>query len=62
MSLLEKMEVSNMLDREMSLTRVTYHYSAHKLQTIHFIKECGDRTRGRTLASVLTNVNTSCIT
>lgn len=62
MSLFEKMEVSNKLDREMSLARVTYHYGAHKLQTIHFIKGCGDRTRGRILTSVPMSVNTSCIT
>jgi len=56
------MEVSNKLDREMSLARVIYHYGSHKLQTIHFIKECGDRTRQRLLASVPMSVNTSCIT
>ena len=62
MSLFEKMAVSNKSDREMSLARVTHHYGAHRLQTIHFIKECGDMTRRRILASVQMSVNTSCIT
>jgi hypothetical protein len=60
-SLLEKVEVSNKLVREMSLARVRNHYGAHKL-TIHFIKECGDRTRGRIQASIPMSVNTSCVT
>jgi len=62
MSLLEKMEVSNKLDKEMSLARVRYHYGAHKLLTIHSIKERGDRTRGRIQASVPMSVNTSSVT